>query len=83
MTGPEEELRILARIMARAYLNDNQGGNATVGRTRKRAKKDESLRRATRSEFDGKTTRLRDTLLVRLVFSDKLGQCQAVSYRDT
>ncbi len=56
MTEPAEALRILARIIARAYLNDNQGGNATVGRTRKRVKKDESLRRATRSESDGKTS---------------------------
>ena len=56
MTEPEEALRILARIMARAYLNDNQGGNATVGRTRRRVKKDESSRRATRSESDGRTS---------------------------
>ena len=55
MTEPEEALGILARIIARAYLSDNQGGNATAGRTRKRVKKDESLRRATRSESDGKS----------------------------
>ena len=47
MTEPEEALGILARIMARAYLNDNQGINATVSRTRKRIKKDESLLGAT------------------------------------
>jgi hypothetical protein len=56
MTESAEALGILARIMARAYLNDNQGANATVSRTRKRVKKDESLRRPTRSKSDGKSS---------------------------
>ena len=83
MAEPEEALRILARIMTSAYLNDNQGGNATVGRTRKRVKKEVSLHRATRIESQKKpATNLRGSLLIRLVFSDKLGQFWAVSYRE-
>ena len=53
MTKSKEGLRILARIIARAYLADSPGNN-TMPRTRKKVKKDESLRRATRSNSDGK-----------------------------
>jgi hypothetical protein len=47
MTESAEASGILARIMAIAHLNDNQGGNATVSRTRKRVRKDESSRGTT------------------------------------
>lgn len=53
MTESKEGLRILARIIARAYLAHNQGNN-TIGKTRKKVKKDESLRRTARDNFDGK-----------------------------
>jgi hypothetical protein len=43
MTEPEEALGILARIIARTYLNDNQGGNATVSRTRKKGQEGREL----------------------------------------
>ena len=52
MSESKEALRILARIIARAYLADNEGNN-TMTRTRKKVKKDESLRRATQSNSDG------------------------------
>lgn len=54
MTEPKEGLKILARIIARAYLADHQGSNTTRARTRKRSKKDESLLGTMRSNSDGK-----------------------------
>lgn len=51
MSEPEEGLRILARIIARAYLADDQDDN-TMRRTRKRVKKNENLRRTRRGNFD-------------------------------
>jgi len=53
MTESKEGLRILARIIARAYLADSQGNN-TIGKTRKKGSKDESLRRTIGSKCDGK-----------------------------
>ena len=53
MTESKEGLRILARIIARAYLADDQGNN-TIGKTRKKGRKDESLRRTIGSKSDGK-----------------------------
>ena len=53
MTEPKEGLRILARIIARAYLVDSQGTNATIARTQRRIKKDESVPRTMRSDSDG------------------------------
>jgi len=77
MTEPEEALRVSARIIARRYLSDSQGGNVTVGRTRKRVKKDESLHVEPHEVnlTEKPASNLTDRLLVRLVFSDKLGQC--------
>lgn len=77
MTEPEEALRVLARIIARTYVNDNQGGNVTVGRTRKRVKKDESphVEPHEVNLMEEPASNLRDRLLVRLVFSDELGPC--------
>ena len=76
MTEPEEAPWVLARIIARACLNENQGGHATVGRTRKRVKKDESLHVEPHEVnlMEEPASNLTDRLLVRLVFSDKLGQ---------
>jgi len=54
VTEPKEGLRILARIIARAYLADNQGNHKMMARTRKRVKKDESLLGPVRSDSDGK-----------------------------
>jgi hypothetical protein len=54
ITEPEEGLRILARIIAKAYLVDNQGSNATMARNRKGVKKNESLPGAMRSNSHGK-----------------------------
>jgi len=49
---PTTALVVLARIIARAYLADNQGNNA-MARTSKKVKKGESLRRTRRSNSDG------------------------------
>lgn len=54
MTETEEGLKILARIIARAYLADNQGSNATMAKTQKGVKKNESLPGAKRSNSHGK-----------------------------
>jgi hypothetical protein len=54
MTEPEEGLKILARIIAKAYLSDNQGNNEQMARTRKGVKKDESVPRRMRSDSHGK-----------------------------
>ena len=54
MTESKEGLRILARIIARAYLADNQGNNTTMARTRKRVEKDENLPGTMRNNSDGK-----------------------------
>ena len=53
MNESEEGLKILARIIARAYLADKQGNNTTP-RIRRIVKKHESLRRTIRGEFNRK-----------------------------
>jgi hypothetical protein len=53
VTESKEGLKILARIIARAYLADNQSNNS-IGKTRKKGRKDESLRRAIGNKSHGK-----------------------------
>ena len=53
MTQPKEGLRILARIIARAYLADELGNNTASAATRRKDKNDESIRGTVRSSSDG------------------------------
>jgi len=53
MTEPNEALRILARIIAKAYLADCQGDGARTANARERSKKGENLPGATRDSSDG------------------------------
>ena len=51
---PEQGLRILARIIARAYLADTQAEDTGVAKPRRKVKKDENIHRARRNSPDGK-----------------------------
>lgn len=51
--GTNEGLRILARIIARAYLADTQG-DEPVENSQKKVKKGESISGTSRNSFDGK-----------------------------
>ncbi len=51
---PQEGLRILARIIARAYLADTQAEDTAVAKPRRKVKKDENIRGARRNSTNGK-----------------------------
>ena len=56
MTESSDGLRILARMIARAYLADERAKDAGVPGPRRKAKKDENIPRAKRDRPDGKSS---------------------------
>ena len=50
---PDEALKVLARIIARAYLAETQD-DKWVPKIQKRLKRDEDISRTSRDSFDGK-----------------------------
>lgn len=51
---PEQAIKLLARIIARAYLADTQAKDTAVAKPLRKVKKDENVYRAKRSNADGK-----------------------------